>query len=183
MYKFETLRRAVVTRSAVAWSNGRAATLDQIVDLRSHPTRAEASSHAGAEVTVSVVTVCFNSGRTIGHTLQLLRGADWASVAAGVEVRGPLVDNELLHSLSPAIAGKAPGEGKAALANAPRVPLPDWVLKCTRTEFGVPTAHWMAAASADTPAAHDFDAPAGATSRRWSKLIIGALAMPVGWDA
>jgi asparagine synthase (glutamine-hydrolysing) len=114
---------------------------------------------------------------------QLLRDADWASMAHGLEVRVPLVDIELLRALAPAIAGMAPGEGKAALAHAPSVPLPDEVLNRAKTGFGVPTGHWMAAASGETRAANDVDAPAGVTSRRWSRLVLGAVAMPSGCDA
>src|SRR5262249_29386662 len=55
---------------------------------------------------------------------QLLRDADWAGMAHGVEIRVPLVDARLLAALAPALPALAPGAGKAALANAPSVALP-----------------------------------------------------------
>src|SRR5207302_4680516 len=55
---------------------------------------------------------------------QLLRDADWAGMAHGVEIRVPLVDATLLKTLAPAIPSLAPQAGKAALALAPTIPLP-----------------------------------------------------------
>ena len=50
---------------------------------------------------------------------QLLRDADWAGMAHGVEIRVPLVDMTLLERLAPAIPSLAPQTGKEALAKAP----------------------------------------------------------------
>ena len=55
---------------------------------------------------------------------QLLRDADWAGMAHGVEIRVPLVDVTLLKSLAPVIPKLAPGAGKAALAKAPPLRCP-----------------------------------------------------------
>ena len=75
---------------------------------------------------------------------QLLRDADWAGMAHGVEIRVPLVDTTLLQSLAPRLRRLMPGAGKAALANAPTVPLPDEIVSRAKTGFGVPTgAGWM----------------------------------------
>ena len=63
---------------------------------------------------------------------QLLRDADWAGMAHGVEIRVPLVDIQLLQSLAPAIAGLLPGDGKSALANAPTVPLPNEIVSSSK---------------------------------------------------
>src|SRR5262249_42526097 len=43
---------------------------------------------------------------------QLLRDADWAGMAHGVEIRVPLVDVTLLRSIAPAIDGLGAGAGK-----------------------------------------------------------------------
>ena len=43
---------------------------------------------------------------------QLLRDADWAGMAHGVEIRVPLVDVTLLRSLAPAIDGLGAGAGQ-----------------------------------------------------------------------
>ena len=67
---------------------------------------------------------------------QLLRDADWAGMAHSIEIRVPLVDVTLLKSLAPAIGGLVPGAGKAALANAPTVPLPNEIVSRAKTGFG-----------------------------------------------
>ncbi len=73
---------------------------------------------------------------------QLLRDADWAGMAHGVEIRVPLVDMRLIE-LAPAIPGLLPQAGKAALAQAPTLPLPDEIVARAKTGFGVPTGAWM----------------------------------------
>lgn len=55
---------------------------------------------------------------------QLLRDADWAGMGHSIEIRVPLVDIGALESLAPAIGHLTPGEGKAALASSPSIPLP-----------------------------------------------------------
>jgi len=116
---------------------------------------------------------------------QLLRDADWAGMAHGIEIRTPFVDAHLLKSLAPAIgAGRlVPGAGKAALAQAPSLPLPDAILNRAKTGFGVPTAAWMNKASiqlaqARSPAA----ASKGLTSRRWAQFVLGSLSTHPAWS-
>ena len=75
---------------------------------------------------------------------QLLRDADWAGMAHSLEIRVPLVDASLLGELAPAIPSLKPGAGKAALALAPRLPLPDEIVSRAKTGFGVPTSAWTA---------------------------------------
>src|SRR4029077_20696271 len=53
---------------------------------------------------------------------QLLRDADWAGMAHGVEIRVPLVDVKLLGFLAPTIPFIAPGCGKIVLAAVPSSP-------------------------------------------------------------
>lgn len=104
---------------------------------------------------------------------QLLRDADWAGMAHGVEIRVPLVDAALLQSLAPAIPALRPGAGKAALARAPAMALPDAILSKAKTGFGVPTGAWMNAA-----ADHAVDGGVrashakGLVSRRWSQTVV-----------
>jgi asparagine synthase (glutamine-hydrolysing) len=99
---------------------------------------------------------------------QLLRDADWAGMAHGLEIRTPLVDIELLTAMAPAIPRLRPGEGKAALAAAPATPLPDAVLRRAKTGFSVPTADWidhrLAQETGRSP-------PKGLTSRRWARQV------------
>jgi asparagine synthase (glutamine-hydrolysing) len=47
---------------------------------------------------------------------QMLRDADWAGMAHGVEIRVPLVDFPSLADVAPLLPGLMPGTGKAALA-------------------------------------------------------------------
>jgi asparagine synthase (glutamine-hydrolysing) len=102
---------------------------------------------------------------------QLLRDADWAGMAHGLEIRVPLVDVTLLKSLAPAIRKLEPGVGKAALAKAPSTALPEAVVARAKTGFGVPTGAWMAAASQLEPSEGARE-PKGLVSRRWSRVVL-----------
>src|SRR5215469_5188217 len=104
---------------------------------------------------------------------QLLRDADWAGMAHGVEIRVPLVDAALLKSLAPLLPGLTPGAGKAALAAAPTPPLPDEIVSRAKTGFVVPTRDWL-----DTSANLSRPRPVrskGIDSRYWSRVIFGKL--------
>ena len=79
---------------------------------------------------------------------QLLRDADWAGMAHGVEIRVPLVDKTLLERLAPVIGRIRPGEGKVALAGAPSHALPEEIVARAKTGFGVPTGAWARDTSA-----------------------------------
>lgn len=104
---------------------------------------------------------------------QLLRDADWAGMAHGVEIRVPLVDAEVLKSLASVIPILKPGAGKAALANAPSRPLLAEVVQRSKTGFTVPTGAWMASAAAGPQGA---TSAAGLVSRRWSRFVFAGLA-------
>ena len=75
---------------------------------------------------------------------QLLRDADWAGMAQSLEIQVPLVDFTAMSALACAIPALPPGAGKAALASAPRLPLPNEILQRSKTGFCVPTAAWTA---------------------------------------
>jgi asparagine synthase (glutamine-hydrolysing) len=103
---------------------------------------------------------------------QLLRDADWAGMAHGVEIRAPLVDIELLRTLAPCLPALRQGDGKTALAAAPSTPLPASVTGRAKTGFGVPTGAWMArqvGADGERPSSK------GLTSRRWARAVFGAI--------
>jgi asparagine synthase (glutamine-hydrolysing) len=105
---------------------------------------------------------------------QLLRDADWAGMAHGVEIRTPLVDVTVLERFAPAIPSLAPHKGKEALAQAPTVPLPADIVARAKTGFGVPTGAWMNAAAGKTAAAarsRPIEAK-GLVSRRWSQTVL-----------
>ena len=67
---------------------------------------------------------------------QLLRDADWASMAHSVEVRTPLVDAWLLRQLAPLLLR---GDGKAVLGST----LPAYLRDRPKTGFFVPMKEWM----------------------------------------
>lgn len=74
---------------------------------------------------------------------QLLRDADWAGMAHGVEVRTPFVDLSLFRTLLPGIVDADRRLGKASLAAVASPPLPDWLLRRPKTGFTVPLRYWM----------------------------------------
>jgi asparagine synthase (glutamine-hydrolysing) len=109
---------------------------------------------------------------------QLLRDTDWAGMAHGVEIRVPLVDVTLLKELASSIPSLAPRTAKAALAQAPSVPLPTEIVARAKTGFGVPTGAWMNAAS-DKAALAVRGRPheaRGLMSRRWSQAVLHGFA-------
>jgi asparagine synthase (glutamine-hydrolysing) len=93
---------------------------------------------------------------------QLLRDADWAGMAHGVEIRAPLADIELLRALAPCLPALTPGAGKAALAMAPRTPLPAEVVDRPKTGFTVPTGAWTTGGAPPTK---------GLASRHWAREV------------
>jgi asparagine synthase (glutamine-hydrolysing) len=109
---------------------------------------------------------------------QLLRDADWAGMAHSLEIRVPLVDFTLLGTLAPAIPALTPGLGKAALAQAPSVPLPNEIVTRAKSGFGVPTGAWMnaVAGEASGPIGRLPEAK-GIVSRRWSRAVLDGAAL------
>lgn len=105
---------------------------------------------------------------------QLLRDADWAGMAHSIEIRTPFVDSGVLQALAPAVAHMVPGMGKAALANAPSLPLPNEILRRAKTGFGVPTSAWTKKVSMPPERASRVAADSkGLTYRRWSQFVLG----------
>jgi asparagine synthase (glutamine-hydrolysing) len=104
---------------------------------------------------------------------QLLRDADWAGMSHGVEIRVPLVDTAMLEALAPAIPNLAPGMGKAALAQAPTIPLPAEIVNRAKTGFAVPMRGWLDP-SVGRPQGRQITSK-GIDSRCWSRVIFGKL--------
>jgi asparagine synthase (glutamine-hydrolysing) len=100
---------------------------------------------------------------------QLLRDADWAGMAHGVEIRTPLVDFPLLNQLSSAIPSLTAGAGKRALANAPIQRLPDKIVRRAKTGFAVPTDAWINRAVRSESVERGTK---GRASRRWSHVVL-----------
>jgi asparagine synthase (glutamine-hydrolysing) len=74
---------------------------------------------------------------------QLLRDADWASMAHSLEVRVPLVSAPLTEEIGPMLAAWRGRLGKAPLARAPRPPLPERILRRPKTGFTLPLQRWI----------------------------------------
>jgi len=93
---------------------------------------------------------------------QLLRDADWAGMAHGVEVRTPLVDLTLFRTLLPGLVDRSRRLGKDSLAAAATPPLPDWLRRRPKTGFTVPLGTWLA-----------DEAPGSRDGRRgWARRLI-----------
>ena len=73
---------------------------------------------------------------------QLLRDADWAGLAHGVEIRPPFVDLPLLRRLAPLMVSDRPPDKRELLACLP-VPPPAAVLGRRKTGFVVPWRNWV----------------------------------------
>lgn len=96
---------------------------------------------------------------------QLLRDADWASMAHSLEVRTPLVDAELLKRVAALGPPDAALPAKGELAAAPLLPLPTAVTQRKKTGFAVPIAPWLpGAAAAATVSAYGY-------SRDWAQRV------------
>ncbi len=96
---------------------------------------------------------------------QLLRDADWAGMAHGLEIRTPLVDAFLFRSLAPALGAKD-GPDKAAMAQTPHKPLPEAVLNRAKTGFAVPMRDWMRGGAEDGGGERGL--------RGWARTVYGA---------
>jgi asparagine synthase (glutamine-hydrolysing) len=77
---------------------------------------------------------------------QLLRVADWAGMAHSLEIRVPLVDITLLRRIGPLLASNH-RPGKLDMAGTLEKPLPDEVLKRTKSGFFVPVRRWLTSTS------------------------------------
>jgi asparagine synthase (glutamine-hydrolysing) len=130
--------------------------------------RAQLDPDPGSDVTRVSVLESSNYMRN-----QLLRDSDWAGMAHSLEIRVPLVDWQLVTALAPSLATLTPGIGKAALASAPSIPLPEVVRMRAKTGFVVPTGNWMRHAASLAPLP-----TMGQASRDWSKLVLNRLATP-----
>lgn len=106
---------------------------------------------------------------------QLLRDADWAGMAHGVEIRTPLVDWRLLRDVAGCLPALA-GTGKPALAAAPSHPLLREVVDRPKTGFLIPTKRWLAQESGMAGVARTQ----GAVSRHWAVEVFGRAGLAHG---
>jgi asparagine synthase (glutamine-hydrolysing) len=105
---------------------------------------------------------------------QLLRDADWASMAWSVELRLPLVDAWLYQRLAAADFQPARRLGKAALVRqlAPELPAALW--DRAKTGFYVPVLEWLRPGELG-PAAQNL----GGRSRALAALVLAELGFPL----
>jgi asparagine synthase (glutamine-hydrolysing) len=101
---------------------------------------------------------------------QLLRDADWAGLAHGIEIRVPYVDPFFLAALPPGrvMAGL---NAKAAVADVPRPPLPAASRGRRKTGFVTPVGRWLSEAAGAVD-----DGSFSTASRAWLRRVWGA-----GW--
>jgi asparagine synthase (glutamine-hydrolysing) len=92
---------------------------------------------------------------------QLLRDADWASMAHSLEIRTPLVDITLLRTLAPMIAGSSPPT-KNDMATSLAKPLPPEILHRPKTGFSIPVRDWVGG---------EKQATRGGDYRDWARYI------------
>jgi asparagine synthase (glutamine-hydrolysing) len=92
---------------------------------------------------------------------QLLRDADWASMAHSLEIRTPLVDITLLRTLAPMIAGSRPPT-KNDMATSLAKPLPPEILHRPKTGFSIPVREWVGG---------EKQATRGGDYRDWARYI------------
>ena len=101
---------------------------------------------------------------------QLLRDGDWASMAHSVELRTPLVDIELLQSLSPLFSSFKDFKGKNILAHTPDSGLGKKILERKKTGFGVP-ADWLRSLCEQNKGNSKNINQLGVDSKRWAKVV------------
>lgn len=101
---------------------------------------------------------------------QLLRDADWASMAHSLEVRTPLVDVELLRRVRPF---QKRLRSKAILAEA--MNLPDEIRTRPKTGFTTPVGNWM---NRQIMNAEGVDAP---WARGWGRFVLDRTASSGGF--
>jgi asparagine synthase (glutamine-hydrolysing) len=99
---------------------------------------------------------------------QLLRDADWASMAHSLEVRVPFVDARLRAALSAAAWAEARKRGKAAVLRRVAPELPAKLFARPKTGFYVPVMDWIGDARPARSGRRDL----GAESRRLALRVL-----------
>ncbi len=136
---------------------GRDAARAGIERLRLPERMEDVSTRAGTNPYASVAAL----ESTFYMRNQLLRDADWASMAHGLELRTPFVDFQLLRAIAPLMLnGKA--RGKRLMEGAAKSRLPAALFRRRKTGFTVPLSHWTDAIDTSSK---------GEGSRRWSRIV------------
>jgi asparagine synthase (glutamine-hydrolysing) len=95
-------------------------------------------------------------------------------MAHSLELRTPLVDAALLHSLSTVHSRFKDGAGKRLLARSPARPVPDFIIHRPKSGFAVPMTEWLAAAAANRARSSIplLAAPGTPWTRRWAQTVL-----------
>ncbi len=104
---------------------------------------------------------------TIYLRRQLLRDADWAGMAHGVEIRVPLVDARLRLALEARSFEPARSGGKRLLMRDLTLDLPPGLYARSKSGFQLPLAAWL------EPEREAKESPVGQQSRRLAELVLG----------
>lgn len=102
---------------------------------------------------------------------QLLRDADWASMAHSLELRTPLVDSALLERVAPFLTQRWRPSGKSLLAHAPQMELPEAVVTRKKTGFGIPVERWLAHTGLRLESQNAVGDRTEPFSRRWARYV------------
>lgn len=97
---------------------------------------------------------------------QLLRDADWASMAHSLEIRVPFLDTKLLRKLAPLFWLDTPPT-KRDMANTLVHELPPEILNRPKTGFSIPVREWLAEALGNNAAARGL--------RGWAIRVHGTI--------
>ncbi len=107
---------------------------------------------------------------------QLLRDADWASMAHSVELRVPWVDARLRAALAAARFEPARSQGKAALVRQAAPELPEALWNRPKTGFYIPVAEWL---RPDLPMGPAQTRNLGDQSRHLARAVLQELGVTV----
>ena len=102
---------------------------------------------------------------------QLLRDADWASMAHSLELRVPFVDRVLFETLAPRLSAHH-NPGKSVLTRVPDGGLMPALVNRPKTGFKVPLADWTDSLLSGLEEDYGKTAIRGHWSRRWVLEVI-----------
>jgi asparagine synthase (glutamine-hydrolysing) len=107
---------------------------------------------------------------------QLLRDADWASMASSLELRVPLADARLSAAFAARGFAAARRLGKAGLVRQAAPELPEALFDRPKTGFYMPVTEWLEEGGGGEPAGEGL----GCRSRRLARRVLAEMGLPGG---
>jgi asparagine synthase (glutamine-hydrolysing) len=107
---------------------------------------------------------------------QLLRDADWASMAHSLELRVPLVDVNLFQTVM-GLTGAGKRATKLDMGTTPHIPLPEAVLNREKTGFCIPVHEWLLASG------EERSGKSARSLRSWAKQVIMNVPVRARWGS